>query len=106
MLTFFDDLAEFEREFIRPRTGRKLAKAKSVKFGRSAAHPTSAAGVIRRLAEGCAGRSRPILWRVADNHQQAGSRQIIGSVGSEPSSKPMRSNPSLAEILCETHFHL
>jgi len=37
MLTFFDDLAEFEREFIRPRTGRKLAKAKSVKFGRSAA---------------------------------------------------------------------
>jgi len=56
MLTSFDDLAEFERDFIRARTGRKRAKAKSVKFGGSAAPasvtPHQRREVIQRLAQG------------------------------------------------------
>jgi hypothetical protein len=39
----------------------------------------------------------PDPMRVAGNHQQAGSRLNHDSVGSEPSNKAGRSNPSLAE---------
>jgi len=50
MPTFLDGLAEFERELIRARTGRKRTKAKSVKFGRSAAlTPHQRQEVIQRL---------------------------------------------------------
>jgi DNA invertase Pin-like site-specific DNA recombinase len=57
MLTALVDLAEFERELIRARTGegRKRAKERGVRFGRPAAlTPDQRQEALRRLANGAA----------------------------------------------------
>src|SRR5262245_46196385 len=76
MLTVLDGLAEFERELTPYINGRRSSSGLRSALGR----PIS-----------------PDPMRVAGNHQQLAAAQITGSVGSEPSSKAGRSNPSLAE---------
>ena len=52
MLTVLGGLAEFERELIRARTGRKRAKDRGVKFGRPAALTSQERQEAQRLGSG------------------------------------------------------
>ena len=75
MLTVLGGLAEFERELIRARTGRKRAKARGVRFGR----PRKLTAQQRQealqwLAEGAVQADLARTCGVADFHRSIRSR--------------------------------
>ena len=111
MLSFFDDLAEFERDFIRAHTGRKRAKAKSVKFGGllllllspHISGGRSSSGVRKALGkpispDPMACRRQPSVGWQRPNSPSASGVDRAASQG--------EATQALRKTLCETHSHL